>query len=271
MDNILQGLHRTVDRLGELPLYRSRRRKAFDRLFESAEGVHLFRGVFPSFEAAAASAPATRPVGYDNEDSSSLYLKRLNLDPYDHPAMFWLAASIHEGMRSIVDIGGSVGIKYFAFRNFIDYPADLQWRVVEVSAAVQLGREFTASKNAPHLDFSDDMASLDGRDVLFASGSLQYLPQALPDLLMGLKVKPRRIVVNTTPIHPTLSFFTLNSIGSAFCPYRVQSLESFVEGVRRCGYKLRDQWQNTGKSMNLPFNPECSVPHYSGFCFDARS
>lgn len=268
--NILRGMHHTIDRLGELPLWRASRQRAFDRLFESAAGVHLFRGVFPSFEAAAESAPTPKPLGYDNDESSSLYLQRLKPDAYDHPAMFWLATSMHQGMRSVVDIGGSVGIKYYAFRDLIDYPQDLRWRVVEVPAAVRLGREFSADKNTHHLTFTEDLASSDGSEVLFASGSLQYLPQSLPDLLATLAVKPRRIVVNTTPIHATQSFFTLNSIGSAYCPYRVQSLESFVEGVRQCGYRLRDQWQNIGKALDLPFNSEFSVPHYSGFCFDAR-
>ncbi len=44
----------------------------------------------------------------------------------------------------------------------------------------------------------------------------------LLDLNGQLKEKPKRIVINTTPIHEQHDFFTLNNIGTAYCGYRVQ-------------------------------------------------
>ncbi len=265
-------MHRTIDALRDLPPVRQLRRRAFDKRFNSHRPGHLFRGVFGSFEEARASAPATLPLGYDNAESASLYLQRLRADEYDYPAMFWLSQSLADGMASVVDLGGSVGIKFFAFGRAMGFPAHLTWRVIEVPAAVELGRTFASERGVSQsLQFSDSVAAADGADVLFASGSLQYLPQTLGDILASLASKPKRVIVNTTPIHPSRSFFTLNGIGTAFCPYRVQSHEEFVGSVTQQGYVLHDQWLNRGKAMALPFDVGYGVDHYSGFCFDARS
>ena len=81
--------------------------------FVHARAAHLFRGVFDSFEKAVASAPDTAPTSYDNTASAQLYLERLQLDDYDHPALFWMADAVYRGLTRVADIGGAVGIKYF--------------------------------------------------------------------------------------------------------------------------------------------------------------
>jgi putative methyltransferase (TIGR04325 family) len=251
-----------------LPVIKGLRKAASDKAFEANTERNMFRGVFDTFAAAQASAPATRPVGYDNPDSAGLYLKRLRIDEHDYPAMFWIARSFAEGMRRVVDIGGAVGIKYYAFGKFIDLPDGIMWRVIDVPAVAQRGREFAQTRPSPGLEFSDNILDSDGVDVLFASGALQYLPETLPELLARLTRKPRRILINTTPIHANRSFFTLNSIGTAFCPYRVQGHDTFVDGVKSHGYRMRDEWRNIGKALQIPFDPEHSLQDYTGFCFD---
>lgn len=266
---LMQG---AIDALKEAPGVRHARRAAADRNFANNLRSNLFRGVFDTAQAALASAPPTRPTSYDNEGSANLYLERLKIDDYDYPAMFWLQRSFGDGLARLADVGGSIGIKYFAFREFMPYPPDLLWRVVDMPAVVQRGREFAASRGAgAALQFTSKMGDVDGVQLMFASGVLQYLPQTLAEILAGLAHKPRRIVVNTTPIHPTKSFHTLNSIGTAFCAYRVQSREEFVGSVTAQGYVLRHEWRNIGKRLRLPFEPGYSLEDYSGFCFDAAS
>lgn len=263
-------MHQSIDALRDSPPVRAFRRKAFDRRFVGNARGHLFRGVFDTFEAAEASAPKTLPTGYDNKASADLYLQRLRIDEYDYPAMFWIARALQEGAKSVIDLGGSVGIKYFAFGRSMVFPADLIWRVIEVPAAVDRGRLFADEHGVSHqLQFSHRLQDMDGVDVLYASGALQYLPKTLASMLAAMACKPKRIVVNTTPIHPSKAFFTLNSIGTAYCPYRVDSHEHFVDSVMAQGYMVRDQWLNRGKELLLPFEQGYSVEHYSGFCFDA--
>lgn len=263
-------LHRAVDGMRELPGVRQMRRAAFDRAFESDRSAHLFRGVFDSFEAARRSAPPALPDSYDNADSAELYLKRLEVDVHDYPALFWLAESLREGLRTVSDVGGSVGIKFYAFRRLTAFPPDLRWQVIDMPAVAARGRAFAETQGAPEqLLFTDRLADADGSDVLYCSGALQYLPQSLDEILRDFARRPRRIVVNTTPLHPERSFFTLNSIGTACCPYRVVARPRFIEAVCACGYRLRDAWQNIGKSMRIPFEKGYDVEAYSGLCFDA--
>jgi putative methyltransferase (TIGR04325 family) len=271
-DDEASGIGGRITRaLQELTGHATTRREAEKRFRENASD-NLFLGIFDSFEEAAASAPPTRPLGYDNPESAALYLKRLRIDDYDYPTLFWLSQALAEGLRGVADIGGSVGIKYFAFGRVLKLPRDMVWRVIDVPAVVHRGREFAAERGVSGvLQFDDSVFAVDGLDVLIASGSLQYLPQTLPEILKGLSHKPRRIVVNTTPMHERRGFFTLNSVGTAFCPYRVQHIETFVHSVTSCGYRLRDEWRNVGKKMTIPFHPEESLEDYSGFCFDLET
>jgi hypothetical protein len=52
------------------------------------------------------------------------------------------------------------------------------------------------------------------------------------------------------------------------CPYRVTARDELIEQVCAQGYVLRDSWRNPAKELRLPYAPELSLLHYSGFCFD---
>lgn len=255
--------------LARFSLTRNWVRRRYDTFFATCPDQQLFRGVFDTYDQALASAPATKPVSYDNEASSELYLQDLRAHAHDYPALFWIGQSFAEGMRTVFDVGGSVGIKYFAFSRLLPFPRDVRWVVQDMPAVVERGRRFAAERQVQQgLSFTSSPADADGVDVLFASGVLQYLPQTLAELIAGLKHRPRRIVVNTAAIHPVKSYFTLNSIGTAFCPYRVQAHGAFVREVTQAGYVLRDHWQNPAKFLRIPFEAGHDLDSYSGYCFD---
>lgn len=265
---IRNALDRGIEAVGNLPLIRRARQRAYENEFAGNQRSNLFMGVYDSFESAAASAPATRPVGYDNKGSAEIAYGN-HLAFYDYPAMFWLAQSIHAGMRSVFDLGGHVGIKYYAFRRPMAVPSGLRWTVGDVAAVVEHGRKLAQRLDPERmLDFTTDPTAMDGYDVLFASGSLQYLPEKLGDLLRKLASKPKRIVLNITAVHPEKSYFTLNSIGTAFCAYRVQAHGQLVSEIADNGYTLNDSWRNIGKTLELPFHEELNLEYYSGYCFD---
>jgi putative methyltransferase (TIGR04325 family) len=266
-----QPLLQLVQAFHGLQMYRQIREPHYRRRFLANRDDNLFMGIFDSFEAALANAPPARPTGYDNAGSAAIdYSPRVQF--YDYPALFWLSRAVDAGMTRIFDLGGHTGIKYHAFRPLLSLPADHRWTVCDLPAVVERGQALVpgSARCAAGfgLDFTSDWRDMDGVDVLFASGSLQYLPDKLEDLLGRLDLKPRRIVLNITAVHPVLSYFTLNSIGTAFCAYRVQSHSELVRGMGRHGYGRTDSWENIGKSMTVPFHPEHGLSHYSGFCFD---
>jgi hypothetical protein len=103
------------------------------------------------------------------------------------------------------------------------------------------------------LAFTTDYRDASGCDVLYASGSLQYLPVRIDGILSSLAAKPRRIVLNTTAVHPERTLYTLNSIGVAVCPYRIEHHEGLLATLTQAGYKRRDVWRNEGKPIEVPF------------------
>ena len=246
----------------------SMRQAAYRRKFLNNVDENLFMGSFESFAAAEASVPTSKSIGYDNAQAAkTLYNHQVYF--YDYPSLFWLGRSIDAGMRRVFDLGGHVGIKYYAFRRVLAYPAGLRWTVCDVPAVVQAGRELAFQREAAgQLDFTTDLRNGSGCDVLYASGSLQYLPMRLSEILAMLPAKPQRIVLNTTAVHPQRTFYTLNSIGFALCPYRIQQHDELMAELASAGYKRRDAWRNEGKPIELPFVDDGDRSYYAGCCFD---
>lgn len=265
----LDALHAVVDRLADAPGIRHLRQTRFDRHFYANAGQNLFRGVYPTFAEAEAAVPANQNSGYDSEDAASLYLSWLDVFDYDYPALFWIQRSFADGMRTVFDLGGNIGIKYYAYAKLAQFPEDLVWTVGDLPAVVEKGRSFAREQGAPaQLHFADHALAIDQAELLFASGSLQYLPTPLPEILNALQHRPRRVIVNITPVHASTEFYTVNSFGAGFSAYRIVRRDSFLTAMGSCGYRLRDDWKNVGKGLELPFRKELRVPHYSGFCFD---
>ena len=109
-----------------LPLPRAFREAAYRRKFIGNVDEHLFMGSYESFEAAAAAAPKSKPLGFDNAaEARRLFSQEIFF--YDYPALFWIARSFEDGWRSVFDLGGHAGIKYYAFRRVLNYPAGMRW------------------------------------------------------------------------------------------------------------------------------------------------
>ena len=251
-------------------LPQSVREAAYRKKFLENIEDNLFMGSFESFAAAQAGAPPAKAVGYDNaEKARDLYSHQIYF--YDYPALFWIGRSLDEGMHSVFDLGGHVGIKYYAFKRLLNYPENLRWTVCDVPGVVKTGQELAVERGSTsQLSFTTDYGAASGFDVLFASGSLQYLPQRISEILATLPVKPKRIVVNTAAVHPDRTLFTLNSIGFAVCPYRIQHHEELLSELTSAGYKRRDGWRNEGKPIEVPFVEGGDKPFYAGCCFDLR-
>ncbi len=246
------------------------RQAVYERLFRANVSSNMFRGVYLTYQSAQRSAPPDRALGYDNPESAAMYFNHMGPDSFDYPAIYWLEKSLLNGHQSIFDVGGHIGIKYYAFKPLLSARQKLSWLVCDVPAVVQRGRAAAAKRDpSGSLEFTSDYALVEGRDVLFASGVVQYLPMTMLEWLAPIQSKPRRIIFNTTAIHPSLDFFTLNSIGTAYCPYRVTSEVSFLSQMKTLGYQLVDRWHTPGKgALELPVEEGHDILEYSGFVFD---
>lgn len=271
----------TLNRLGniameasELPVLRmlSRpiRRKLFQRPYRDGNDYY---GVYETFAAAheAAQALSTRslPATYDTDAAGRMYRAHLkSIRVSDYPLVYWLARLFAAGQRRLFDLGGHIGVSYYGFHHYLDYPSDLAWTVHDVPAVMAAGRKWASEHDpARKLAFAESADGADGHDILMSTGALQYLDYTLPELLQRLQAKPRHVLVNLTPMHPTRSFFTLQNLSIAICPYRVMSVPEFTSGMEALGYRMLDHWQSFERHLRVPFEPGCIVDSYHGFHF----
>lgn len=263
-ERLLRRLGRMADRFWPI---RAMGRWVYEREFAANRGHNLFRGVFADFDEAKASAPATRPLGYDNQASSDLYPDHLRLQ--DYAALFWLRRAFEAGARRVFDLGGHTGMKFYAFRRLEALPEDVHWTVCDVPAVVDAGRRRAVRDGVERqLAFTTDRDALAGADVLYSSGAFQYLDESPGALLGRIGVRPKWLLLNGLPLHRQRDFVTLNAIGTAFCPYRVQSRPGLIAELEALGYRKIDEWENEAKPLDLPFHPELRVHAYAGFCFE---
>ena len=267
-------MSKLLDRLAALPPFDHFRRRRFEKLFsshlEGGYGGNLYRGVFPTFEAARASSPPNKRSGYDNAEAAGLYLERTRrVYPSDYPVMLWLDKMFRNGQKTVFDFGGHIGLGYYAYRKYITYPDGLKWTVHDVPAVVAQGREVAKTMdNERRLAFADHYDAADGAHIYFSAGALQYLPTPLAEMLGRLQQRPRYLLLNLLPLHPDKSFYTLQSIGISYCPYRVMQFGEFVKGLTQLGYVQRDAWENPDKRCIIQFEPEYSIDRYYGFVFE---
>ena len=198
-----------------------------------------------------------------------MYLNRTRrVFPSDYPMLFWLNKCLVAGHTRVADLGGHIGVSYYSYAKYLDFPEALRWQVHDVPAVVQRGRQVAQERHCNgSLEFVDSFKECDGAEVLIASGSLQYLPESLPDLLAGLLSPPMHLLLNLVPLHASRSYVTLQSIGTAFCPYRIGSINAFVNQLELVGYTRVDQWENPEKSCVIPFYKTHSLDKYYGFYF----
>jgi putative methyltransferase (TIGR04325 family) len=239
----------------------------YNRRFERWPGS--YRGVFQSFAEARASAPGDK-LGFDHPELASLYDARMGRAfPSDYPVLFWLSLLLPR-ISSVFDWGGHVGISYYTYAKYLNFPEKLRWRVGEVPEIVKAGRALAGSRAATALSFTTEFADADGLDLLLANGSLQFVEAPLADLLRSLRQPPRDLIINKLPVYEGAAFVTLENTIHSYNPYRVGNRRAFVDSIVACGYSLEDSWENPDVSCHIPLHRDRSLSSYSGFYFRAR-
>lgn len=256
---------RIADGAAHVPLLRQVLVAAYAHWFDQARGnVRLFRGVFADFAAARCAIPVHACEGCDNELSVlRVAHERRRVLPLDYPVMFWLSRLLPR-CHLLFDWGGSVGISYFAFRRYLDYPCGLTWLVQDLPAAVRLGRELAETEAAPGLRFTDSLAELADADLLLAAGSLHFIEAPFAEL-RRLPHLPRHILLNKVPVYTLPAAVTLQNMGTAFCPNHLFNHDEFLQQFARLGYTMVDEWTTPELSCRIPFEPQRSIAAYSGF------
>jgi putative methyltransferase (TIGR04325 family) len=225
-----------------------------------------FHGVYTSFDKALKAADGTKLIGYDNPQSAQLIPAIGPVFPSDYPVLFWMRTAL-ESCHVVFDLGGHVGVSYYAFHKYLDYPAGLSWIVYDLPSVVLEGINVAKREDAIGLSFTTRFSDCDGANILLASGSLQFLPESFDSLLKSVSILPAHILVNRTPLSDHEAFVTLQDTGPALCPYRIFHRETFVHSVEALGYELVDSWKNPDFTCYIPFHSVRDLDAFTGLYF----
>lgn len=182
--------------------------------------------------------------------------------------MFWLRQILRSGR--LFEVGGHVGVAYYAYQRYLTHPAGLEWQINDTPAVCEAGRMLATQKGSRNLSFTTDLSQGDGADIFLSIGALQYLESSLPQILGGYAERPSDVLINMTPVAEGQPYYTLQNIGVAVCPYRIESRSELLAGMADLHYELVDSWTNPGKFCHIALHPEASLEHYEGFYFRLR-
>jgi len=244
------------------PILQARYERYF---FGTAEWQNLHLGVFESFDEADAFAACRGVRPHFGLDHVKWLQEHRGLSTHDYPVLFWLGRLVADDIR-LVDLGGSVGVTYYAYKAVLPLPPTLRWQVCELPEVVPLGQRIAQERGETALSFTTDRMAIDGAAILLAAGVLQYVRTTLAELLQALPAPPRHVLVNRLPLTTQRSsFVTLQNGGAGIQSYRIANDAEFVEQLRRAGYRVVDRWRCMENTTQIPFHPDLTLDHFSGF------
>ena len=225
------------------------------RFFHGGGDYVRFWGAFETAEAARKHLADECPSNYAEADLTEVNRESfLQVHLFDYPIIFWLN-KIQGEYKSLIDFGGHIGVKYYAYEKFLPHLQGINWTVVEVPFAVERGRKEASERGASNLTFSD---SLDNKqcDVLFISGAMQYASKSIGELLDSMHSFPRLIILNKLPVHLGADLYTLENFGNAKIHYRIFNKDNFDELLHRRGFRKIDTWTIPSREITIPFAEE---------------
>jgi putative methyltransferase (TIGR04325 family) len=151
---------------------------------------------------------------------------------------------------SVVDFGGNVGMAFYSYKKYITYPAHLRWLVYDLPEVVETGQRIHRREGSPAgLTFTTALSDCAGYDIVVVSGSLQYVPETLPQVLAGIGSRPNHILLNKLPVCEGDVFVTMQSTGTGFSPYQITNRKILLDQLSDLGYALEDSWDNPGMPL----------------------
>lgn len=222
-----------------------------------------FRGAFQSRAAALAAIPPQKLAGYDHEAAVTVhhqFMERVN--PEDYPVLYWLQRLLPE-IASVIDAGGHIGVKYRAFRPYLDVGA-VDWTVLETPVMARAGRAARTPEDTT-LSFVDRAEDCPQADVLFGSGLLQYADETIDALIGRLPAPPRHVLLNKVATRDGPSLFTIENFGKVEVPYHMRPMNEVSNGLSVAGYEIVDSWTIPSHAHVIPTHPHLGASVSRGY------
>lgn len=117
---------------------------------------------------------------------------------------------------------GERGNNLLLIPKYLDLASDFRWSVYDLPHIVEAGKKVRqVEENREQLSFTTTIDELDGAEIFFAAGSLQYVQEPLSTILSKFRHRPKHLMLNKLPVSQLNAYYTLQNTGTAFCPYRV--------------------------------------------------
>ena len=151
-----------------------------------------FSGMYQSSELATLSIPPSMRSTWDDDDLIENGIPKFSsVHGFDLPVINHLRQRILDSRLNVVtDFGGHIGVKHTAYRQVLDFPGHLRWQVVDVPAILRAAARYDSPERAA-LVFYERLEDTAPCEVLLCSGSLQYTPEDLEELVGRLPKKTR--------------------------------------------------------------------------------
>lgn len=194
-----------------------------------------------------------RPCSYEEIDLTEVNISSfMQIHLFDYPVILNLLM-VRDRVKSLIDFGGHIGVKYYAYKRLIPNIDDLIWKVVDVPFCVERGRMEASRRGATNLSFSSSMLEAGESDVLLISGALQYVMTSIGDLLDSMASFPRLIIINKLPVHFGPDCFTIENFGKAKIPYRIFNKTGFDQNLLSKDFIKIDAWTIPSREISIPF------------------
>lgn len=251
------GIRETIKQLP--PLYQLLCARYKRKFLSGKSGTYW--GVFYSAVDALAAVPLDRRSDYTNPDIVPINFEQFSeVQLFDWPVICCIVALLaRRKVTSLIDFGGHVGVKFLAFRPFLDLPPEFLWNVVELPPMVEEGKRRNAGKHRA-LAFHHSIAECDNAEIMLLSGVLQYFEQPLDALFAECREKPRYVLVSRLPLCDREGFYTLENFGRVKMAHRVYGREENEATRERLGYDLEVRWRIPYRDFAIPYvRPQTKV------------
>ena len=225
-----------------------------------------FHGTFPSIEDARACAARYVPASHEHPKQVTLHAEFAEVTrESDYPVLFFLSPSVSE-LRTVFDLGGSVGNLFFQLDRYLNFSNELVWTVHDLPFKRAAMVDFARKKAEKRLSFTDEFSSASGVDLFIVVGAIHYFEPTLADLLGQLESLPKHVIVNRSPFSNKDDIVTVQDGGLWVNPCKLHSIEKLCSGMRDLGYELVASWPVNERFVRIPLIPEYNETYF-GFYF----
>jgi putative methyltransferase (TIGR04325 family) len=224
-----------------------------------------FHGTFSNLADAKACAARYVPASHEHPIQIDLHAKFAETTrASDYPVLFFLAPFASE-LRTVFDLGGSIGNLFFQLDRYLKFDDELVWAVHDLPIKKQATFELAKAKSEKRIIFTEEFSSASGVDLFIVAGALHYFEPSLADLLSNLASLPKHVIVNRSPFSSGKEIFAVQDGGLWLNACKVHNVERLISGMHDLRYELVDSWP-AERMFRIPLVPEYSET-YRGFYF----